>query len=206
MKIYFTCSTAEFQTYREQYFSMRNFLIEEKHLLTRDWMHKADLKIKNHQYDLNDIKEIYADCMKAIQESDIVIVEDTISNFSTGHQITVALQRQKPTLVLWSKPKHNHFKSTFIHGIDSDILECYEYKGDEYKSIIAKFVKKYENAHVKNRFHLVLTEVERRYLDWAQFHKGKSRTKLIRESLKKEIQNDGDFQKYLEGSEDRKDQ
>ncbi len=197
MKIYFTCSTAEFNKYKKLYFGIRDFIVSEKHVLTRDWLDKTQKRINSKDSDLSDIKVIYKECMQAINDSDIVIIEDTVSNFSTGHQITVALQRQKPTLVLWSKPKHTHFNSTFINGIDSDILEFYEYKSDGYKAIIKKFVKKYENANQKNRFHLVLGEVERKYLDWAQFNKDKSRTKIIRESLRKFMNEDEEFNKYL---------
>ncbi len=197
MKIYFTASTAEFDNYQKNYFAIRDFLVSEKHILTRDWLHKARYRIDHGQTEIFDMKQIYKDCMQAINDADIVIIEDTVSNFSTGHQITVALQRQKPTLVLWSEPKHTHFKNTFINGIESDILEFYEYDLDNYKQVIRKFIKKYENANQKNRFHLVLSEVERKYLDWAQFQEGKSRTKIIRESLRKHMNENKDFQNYL---------
>lgn len=199
MKVYYTCSTAEFAKYEKYYTSIRNFLVVEKHILTKDWMDEAQERIQSGRIEIPNIKEIYNDCIRAIQEADVVIIEDSVSNFSTGHQITVALQRQKPTLVLWATPKHRHFKQTFIQGIESEYLEVAEYNLENYKDIIRSFVKKYENAHQKNRFHLVLDEVERKYLDWAQFVKGKSRTKLIRESLRNEINKDEEYQKYLRG-------
>ncbi|MEP7104203.1 MAG: hypothetical protein ABI721_05865 [Candidatus Dojkabacteria bacterium] len=198
MKIYFTASTAEFNKYKKTYFKIRDFLVSENHILTRDWLDKTRTRIDNGMLEVFDIKEIYDACMKAIAESDIVIIEDTVSNFSTGHQITVALQRQKPTLVLWSKPKHRHFTNTFINGIDSDILEFYEYDESNIEEIIRRFTKKYENAKQKNRFHLVLSDVERRYLDWAQYNKDKSRTKIIRDSLRKYIDSDEEYKNYLE--------
>lgn len=197
MKIYFTCSTAEFEKYKDNYQAIRNYIVEEKHILTRDWLERAIRRIKNNDIEIHDIKEIYKACMRAINEADLVIIEDTVSNFSTGHQITISLQRQKPTLVLWCTPKHRHFKKTFIQGIDSEYLEVAEYTLDNYKEVIKKFIKKYEDSEVKNRFHLVLSNVERKYLDWAQFNKGKSRTKLIRDSLRNEIENDNEYQKYL---------
>lgn len=200
MKVYFTCSTAEFKKHKKLYFGIRDFLVKEKHIITHDWLEETNSRIENGITEVTDIKQIYKNCMSGILESEAVIIEDTVSNFSTGHQITVALQRQKPTLVLWSRPKHRHFKQTFISGIESEFLEFYEYKGEEYKEIIHKFLKKYENTNQKNRFHLVLNEVERRYLDWAQFNKDKSRTKIIRESLMKFMNEDEEFQKFLEKS------
>ncbi len=139
------------------------------------------------------MKKIYRDCLSAINDADLVIIEDTVSNFSTGHQITVALQRQKPTLVLWQKEKHRHFKQMFIHGIESDYLETGMYQPGGFQAIITKFINKYQNAHQKNRFHLVLDNVERKYLDWAQFNRGESRTKLIRQAIRTQLTEDKEY-------------
>ena len=198
MKIYFTCSTAEFFKYRDSYFGIRNLLIAQGHTLTRDWLPNTETALKQGEIDMTmSIKKIYQDCIKSIKEADLVIVEDTVSNFSTGHQITVALQNKKPVLVLWQGKKHRHFNQMFIHGIDSDILQVSEYEPKELDVIVNTFIAKYENVSERNRFHLILNNVERNYLDWAQFTKNKSRTKVIRESLRKIIDEDGDYTKYL---------
>jgi hypothetical protein len=197
MKIYFTCSTAEFGKYKQNYYAIRDLLIVQNHVLTRDWLKLTQERIDNNQIELEDVKTIYKECMQAINESELVIIEDTVSNFSTGHQITVALQRQKPTLVLWQGKKHRHFKKMFIHGVDSDLLEVAEYNLDNLSEILTRFINKYEHANQKNRFHLVLNNVERNYLDWAQYNKGKSRTNLIREQIQKALSEDEDYQKYL---------
>ena len=198
MKIYFTCSTAEFAKYRNDYYSIRNYLISQGHLLTRDWLPHTEERIKAGAKDVTDIKQIYKDCIKALKEADLVIIEDTVSNFSTGHQITVALQCRKPTLVLWQGSKHRQFKQMFIHGIDSDILQISEYDRSGVNAIIQGFINKYENVYEKNRFHLVLTGVERQYLDWAQYVKDESRTKVIRDALRKVLEADEDYSSYLQ--------
>ena len=197
MKIYFTCSTAEFLKYKKNYFAIRDFLVSEKHLLTRDWLKKAELRIRDGNVNMTDIKEIYKDCVKAIEDADLIIIEDTISNFSTGHQITLALQKQKPVLVLWKGEKHRHFKNMFIHGIESDKLEISQYTLSNYKEIITAFINKYSNFDIRNRFHLVLNNYERNYLDWAQYSKGKSRTKIIKSSLSRVIEEDENYQNFL---------
>jgi antirestriction protein len=198
MKVYFTASTAEFVQYKQNYHAIRDFLVAEQHVLTRDWIGRAEERIAKGQDVITDIKQIYKECIQALEDADAVIIEDSVSNFSTGHQITVALQRQKPTLVLWSTPKHRHFKNTFIQGIDSEYLEVAEYNLENYQEIVRKFLKKYEQARQRNRFHLVLSDNERKYLDWAQYNGGQSRTKIIRKALREQIDRDEDYQKYLE--------
>jgi len=198
MKIYFTCSTAEFNKYRDQYFLIRNLLVADKHILTRDWLPHTERRLKSGDTEMRDIKEIYRGCITAIREADIVIIEDTVSNFSTGHQITVALQLRKPTLVLWKGKKYRQFKQMFIHGIESDILEVSEYDNGNIVKIIRAFINKYTNANEKNRFHLVLNNTERMYIDWAQFQYGKSRTQIIRKGLRNSIESDVEYKRYLE--------
>lgn len=198
MKIYFTCSTAEFLKHKKTYYAIRNFLIEEKHLLTRDWLEKTEKRIESGKFETFDIKKIYKECVKAINEADLVIVEDTVSNFSTGHQITLALQKHKAVLVLWKGEKHKHFKQMFIHGIDSDKLEVSQYTTQNYKEIIKAFICKYSNFDQQNRFHLVLNNYERTYLDWAQYNNNISRTRIIKNSLKKSIEEDERYKEYLD--------
>jgi len=204
MKVYFTCSTAEFYKYRDSYFGIRNYLIDQGHTLTRDWLPHTEEHLHKGNTDVRNIKQIYKACINSIKGADIVIIEDTVSNFSTGHQITVALQNKKPTLVLWQGKKYRQFKQMFIHGIESDILQISEYSPETLFEIVNTFINKYENAFERNRFHLVLRNVERNYLDWAQFTKNKSRTKIIREALRKIIDTDTAYNEYLNKHENRK--
>lgn len=165
----------------------------------RDWLPLAEERIRNKQHDMADIKEIYRYNITALRESELVIVEDTVSNFSTGHQITMALQYRKPTLVLWRGEKHKQFKQMFIHGIESDLLEVSEYTDETIERVIKVFVQKYQDVDERNRFHLVLNSTERQYIDWAQHSQNKSRTKIIREALKSMIEEDKKYEEYLSG-------
>ncbi len=202
MKVYFTASTAEFQKYRDTYYGIRNYLIAQGYVLTRDWLPHTEKRLLKGVKDVSDIKKIYRECTQAIKEADLVIIEDTVSNFSTGHQITLALQNKKPTLVLWQGKKHRQFNQMFIHGIESDILQVSEYSASSLIDTIELFIAKYENALEKNRFHLVLNNVERNYLDWAQFNKHKSRTRLIKDALKEVLYSDEEYKSFLSKSND----
>ncbi len=197
MKIYFTCSTAELNTHWAHYAAIRDYLVSNGHLLTRDWLPRAKTRLLAGDTDVADIKEIYKSCIAALREAELVIIEDTVSNFSTGHQITLALQLRKPTLVLWRGTKHRQFRQMFIHGVESDLLQVAEYDEHTLTDTIQTFINTYDDRPEKNRFHLVLSGIERRYLDWAQFIKHQSRTKVIREALKKTIDSDEEYKKYL---------
>jgi len=197
MKVYFTCSTADFKRYRSSYWTVRDYLVKQGHVLTRDWLAAADDRLATGQTSLEDVKEIYKACVQAIREAELVIIDDTVSNFSTGHQITLALQLRKPTLVLWQGDKRRQFGRMFIHGIVSDLLEIAEYSDNTLVETMQAFINKYADSGARNRFHLVLSGVERNYLDWAQYVKGMSRTKVIREAVQRTIEEDPDYRRYL---------
>jgi hypothetical protein len=198
MKIYFTASTAEFKKYKKNYFAIRDFLVRENHTLTRDWLKHTGDRIDDGELNVRDIKDIYKKCIISINQADLVIIEDTVSNFSTGHQITIALQRQKPTLVLWKGKKHRYFNQMFIHGIDSEYLEIAQYTTTNLEQLIKTFINKYQDFNNKTRFNLVLNQYERNYLDWVRFNRGTNRTKIIKSSLNEFIKNDTEYKKYLE--------
>lgn len=86
----------------------------------------------------------------------------------------------------------------FIHGIESDLLQVRQYTPHTLTDVLQTFINTYADSPEKNRFHLVLSGRERRYLDWAQFIKHQSRTKVIREALKHTIEHDPDYQEYLQ--------
>lgn len=178
-------------------FCYQRVLIEEGHTLTRDWLPRANLRITRGDEDILDIKEIYQECMHGIREAELVVVEDTVSNFSTGHQITMSLQWNKPTLVLWSEPKHDHFRSTFLEGVESDYLTTSNYSPESLEKPIMTFINKYKHGSGKHRFHLVISEQEKAYLEWKKFQTGKSVTKLIRQLIRQSEKTNSNYQKYL---------
>jgi hypothetical protein len=191
MKIYFTCSTAEYKKYRDGYHAIRNYLVEQGHVLTRDWLWEADERLESGDTKHTDVKRIYRACITAIKEADLVIVEDT------GHQITVALRSRKPTLVLWRGQKHQHFASMFIHGIESELLQVSEYTDQNLEAIMKVFIAKFADNDEDGRFNLVINGRERNYLDWVRFNGGKSRTKALREALQKTMDEDEGYREYL---------
>src|SRR3990172_5393932 len=198
MKIFFGCTAAELNKYQKYYLAIRSFLIEEGHVSTRDWIPNALKRMhKVLPKDEYDPHRIAPAVNQAMNDADLLIVEDTVSNFSTGYEITFALQRNKPVLVLWLKNKHHMFDRTLLHGIDSEYLQISQYDIGNYKQLIRQFIKSYSKAREKHRFNLVLNDTERKYLDWAGYSQHKSRTELIRNALSKEITKNKQYSQYL---------
>jgi len=196
MKIFFGCSTSQMATYKDLYLKIRDVIIDDGHILTRDWLPLAINAIKHKEKAYN-TKSAYRSIVKAIHDADLLIIDDTASGFSTGHEITLGIMRSKPTLVLWHESKKRMFDKRMIHGIDSPYLVTAYYTENNLEGIILKFIRQFSNATMKHRFHLVIDEVERNYIDWAKFQQGKSRTEVIREAIREKIAQDKKYQNYL---------
>ena len=151
MKLFYGLTTLKADQYFEYYKAIHSFLISEGHTLTRDWFPNLERKIIGKE-NVKDSSYRYEKTIKAIYEAKALIIEDTVSNFSTGHMITLGIQRNIPILVLHIKNKKDGiFKKGMLHGIKSDYLQISEYTLKNYKDIIKAFIKKYEE-HYKRTF------------------------------------------------------
>lgn len=198
MKVFFTCTTTQFKKYKQNYLAIRKFLVDEGHVLTRDWIQKVHLNPKSFEDQENGSQEIYKLTIEALLNAEVLIVEDTVEGFSNGHLITLALQRKIPVLVLWHKTKGRYFPKSFIEGVDNPLLQISEYTIKSYKKIIKGFVKKYSQPNDRYHFHLVLDDICKRYIDWAKFNKQKSRTQIIKGAICKMADRDSEYLKYLQ--------
>lgn len=139
----------------------------------------------------------YKNTIKAVEEADVIIFENTVPSFSTGHLLTIGLERKKPSLVMWLDTSPWAKRRGFIEGLHAQNLELSSYDRANYKSILHGFLKKYEETCTRHRFNLVVDSVEKRYLDWVNYNRFKSRTTVIRDLIRSAIDHDGEYQKYL---------
>ena len=73
------------------------------HTITRDWLEEAIKIVESNKVGSLDREDVYSKVTASIFTSDVVIIEGTVTSFSVGHQITLGLSRNKPTLFLISK-------------------------------------------------------------------------------------------------------
>ncbi len=201
MKIFFGASTSRFPEFKDYYTAIRDLLVEDGHVITRDWlnMYKNDFLNNPKRFDFAFEKApVYEAVLKAAMEAEMLIFEDTVSSFSNGHLMTLALQRQKPVLVMWIKgKKKTYLKTSFIHGIKSDYLQISEYSMENYRDVVRSFINKYEKHYQRHRFNLVIDEVEKKYLDWASHKYNKTRTRLIKDAIRSKLEHDDEYKSYL---------
>ncbi len=202
MKIHFACSTSELSTYSKNYIDICDLIREAGHIITRDWINNAVSTLEDYKKGKLKIDrvEIYNKAVESILASDAVVIEGTVSSFSIGHQMTLALNKNKPTLVLISNDgssKKNKLQNSFINGIKSPFLTIAKYSDKkDMKQILTTFLRKGVNSTIK--FNIVLNKEIENYLDWASFYYKVNKSEFIRDIIIKHMnKNDLNYKKYI---------
>ncbi len=200
MKVFFATSTSELKKYQQNYLDICRLIKEMGHTITRDWIDEA-IRLYDQKVEYIDREEIYSQVSDAIMAADVVVVEGTIASFSIGHQITLALTKNKPVLFLQlnkKKSKKDPFQNNFIDGIKSPLLTVEQYTSDELPDILNDFFDKNAGKHVV-KFNIVLTREIENYLNWVSFAHRVNRSEFIRELILNHMRNgDEKYRKYLE--------
>lgn len=201
MKVHFACSTSELEIYNKNYIDICDIIRDLGHIITRDWINNAVKTLPAYKKGKLKIDrvDIYNKAVQSLLASNVVVIEGTVSSFSIGHQMTLALSKNKPTLVLIyndGSTSKNKLQSSFIHGIKSPFLTVAKYSNtDDLRRILSHFLAKSTNVSVK--FNIVLSKEIDNYLDWASFFYKKNKSEVIRDIIAKRMKDDSNYEKYL---------
>jgi hypothetical protein len=198
MKVWFGTTTREFEKYRDYYFSIRDYIVERGHVVLFDWLEDADTAKHNKPTIKRNIKNIYHDVVSAINECDISIIEFTVPNFSSSHQINYSLYKRKPTLVM-RLHKDNSFTDSYIEAIDSPHLRIKQYSMMTMRDVLDEFIGYSQLETGPGRYNIVLNKTEKHYLDWASSTYKKSKSQILRELINEKIIRDRSYAKYIKG-------
>jgi hypothetical protein len=199
MKIWFGCTTKDWEEHRKYYLDIRNFIIELGGILVFDWIPGTDeyLINKGDRQGQRDMENIFKKIVEAISRCDLSITEYTVPNFSSSHQINFSLMRNKPTLVLRRKIIGSKFNNSYLDAIGSSLLTVRDYENDEYKNIIKEFIGEFKNGYGYQRYNVVLDKRHNYYLSWASEKYSRSKSEILRELIEKDIDSNEDFKKTI---------
>lgn len=176
---------------------IRSYLIDQGHVIVHDWLPKIPKKDGKYQIAGRMSEKEYKKVMAALDESDLIIIESSQPSFSTGHVLTLALEKKVPVLVLWSERSPWYKRRGMVEHIESDFIQIAIYDEENYKEIINSFIKRFSTNGQKHRFNLVIDDSEKQYLDWACYRSFKSKTRIIRDMIRNNMNSDPEYRKYL---------
>ncbi|MBN1618648.1 hypothetical protein JW887_04910 [Candidatus Dojkabacteria bacterium] len=190
MKVFFTCSTTKFEQRYPIYKKITSFIEKEGHILSDVWLDEALLNIRKNTFKDPDV--LYKRKYEAIMNSDLVIAEGTYKSFTVGHQISIALSKSIPTLIIYHK-RNGDKEKYYVAGINSPFLTKKRYTtiSEAYK-IIKSFFSIYSGRKKRHRFQLVLNQDENKFLDVLMQKEGLTKTDVIRNLIHSEMNRNED--------------
>jgi len=200
VRIYLTGNTAKFDQSSRYIFPIRKYLKESGHILTWDWITQKLSDVYDFEENGNSTNKFYARAIKALNNADVLIVENTIESTNSGFLIGLALQKKIPVLLLYKVAKHGSTIKFVFDGSTTNlltVLPLQNYAPSNLSKEISLVLQKYKNRNTKSHFHLVLDDFERYYLEFAEVNYNENKTDIIREILDQQIKKDRDFEVFL---------
>lgn len=188
MKLYFSAARAYREKFGKNYEAIMKVLIKEGYQVTDNG------RLKSPSGAFNDLSKsekvtLYGNMLKNIDKAEMSIFEASFpSTLHIGHEITVALEKGKPVIVLYTLGK----EPILFHGIQNNKVLWVEYTQ---ANLVEKLVEALDQAKkmIDVRFNFFVSPKILAYLDWVAKEKMTPRSVFLRSLIEKEMKKDKDF-------------
>lgn len=187
MKIYFVASIAGKIKFGENYKNIISLLEELGHKVTENTM-KPTL---NEVYSLTDDGKIeqYRNVLKWIQNSDMLVAEATHPSLGVGYEISLALEKGKPVVVLYAEGNAPHF----LEGYDNEKLVIVKYRMEELRDTLGDSIK-FAAEQTDIRFNFFISPKISNFLDWMSREKRIPRSVYLRRLIENDMSKNTEYQ------------
>ncbi len=186
MKVFFTCPTSTLLENFKTYDRWIKFIESMGHQVTSKWIYDAH---KNLTKGIKgDVDSFYKEKIDAIYESDLLIAESSEKSLGVAHQVTIALSKNIPVLVLLDEDHSlNSDGGQPIQAFVSPWLTQKIYKTYlQSEKLIVDFLNSQKNGRVV-RFNLVLTKKQNNFLKKVARDHSDTRTGVIRSYIEEKM-------------------
>jgi hypothetical protein len=185
MKIHFAASNHDLDAHLPDYLKIISTIEKLGHSLTREWLDSDRARQQQkHDYSQEEYRGIWQEVKRSMLASDVVILEATQNSYSVGYQTAFALSNKKPVLVL---TRNTHISKTIIAGEDNPLLSIVVYTDQTLAKNIEAFLAKYNVTKQDLRFNMMLDRETQMYLEVESYQSGKTKARIIRDILKREM-------------------
>lgn len=188
MKIYFTAAISSMLQYGENYQKIVDVLRQLGHTVIADHILKADLQAVMAQSD-EVHQKYYNQMVKNIASADLLVAEVSFpSTVHVGHELTLALDKDKPVLALHLKDK----KPVLFWGIVSERFYVAEYDKENISKIIKESLE-YLSEKIDTRFNFFISPKIGNYLDWISKKKKLPRAVYLRKMIEQDMDKNKEY-------------
>jgi len=186
MKIYLTAPLNEGKTFDKKYRLIDKTLQGFGHKVLSGRTIKRNLrkKYKNRK----EAVKIYRQLYRSLKSAEIAIVEVSYPSLSVGHEISLALELNKPVIALHLKNKHYHLLS----AIPDEKLQTVRYDSKNLEKQLNKTIK-IALEKVDVRFNFFITPQLLSYLDWVSGKKRIPRSVFIRSLIENDMRRNKEY-------------
>jgi len=187
MKIYFSASRFYREEYKKNYESIDKIL-EEKSATVFD---SSKLRSVPLGFEMPDFekKKIYKEITKMMDKSDLCVFEASYpSTLHIGHEITLAMEKNKPVVVLYVKGR----EPILFRGIDDKKVWWVEYESNNLEEKLRSALDEAEK-NFDVRFNFFVSPKILSYLDWIAQKRMIPRSVFLRNLIEREMKKDKEF-------------
>ncbi len=186
MKIYFVASISGREKYLDSYKAIVEILRKQNHTVTESTIDYSG----DYVYALSDDAKVeyYRKVLKWIHTNDLLVTEASHPSMGVGHEISLALERGKPVLVLYQAGTAPHF----LQGIESDKLAIVKYSPLDLEQQLIDSID-FLSQSTDTRFNFFISPKHVQFLDWVAQTKKIPRSVYLRKLIEKDRENHPEY-------------
>lgn len=185
MKIYFTAAISLQDQFGEYYDQIVAALQTLGHEVIHEHITGKTMDDINSIYlDEKHNEEHYKFIEKQIAECDVVVAETSFpSTLNIGHEVTLALEKEKPVLALYMQGK----RSVLLYGKQSEKLLLSEYSGSDIFSVVKWGIEYLAANVIDTRFNMMMSSEMSAFLDTISRKDKIPKSVYVRNLIKKQM-------------------
>jgi len=189
MVIYFIGSVRGFNEHLPYYKKIIEVIHSRGNVLARDWIGIVNAAGGGDNYRENgniDWTAVHKENVSALKRSDIAIIEATALSFQQGFFTSLALQYQKPTLVLM---RGEDVTKRPLSGFKYKLLTTASYDSEEeLEKTVSKFVRANTISTKDLRFNFFIDRSIYNHLREISYETGQNKSEIIRKLIEQDIE------------------
>ena len=187
MKIYFSASRLYKEQYSDNYKKIVKVLKESgSQLLDNTYFKPSPSGFVMPE---GDRKSLYRSMVKNMDRADFCVFEASYpSTLHIGHEITLAMEKSKPVVVLYTK---GH-EPILFKGMDKEKVIWIEYNDDNLEKQLNEAIEM-SKKEVDVRFNFFVSPKILGYLDWVAQKRMIPRSVFLRDLIEREMRKDKEF-------------
>ena len=187
MKIYFSASRLYREQYKENYSKIVKVLESSGCTVLDNSRHNPSPS--GYEMPVEDKKKLYESMILNMDKSDFCVFEASYpSTIHIGHEISLALERNKPVIVLYTK---DH-EPILFKGIQGKKIIWLEYNDQNIEKVLNDAIED-SKKNMDVRFNFFVSPKNLTYLDWVAQTKKVPRSVFLRDLIDREMKKDKEF-------------